>query len=64
MPSKEIKFYNTKEEIGDYGEKKRIESLNKMKLCEHICGLDDGELKNRFFQLRPTLERLAEFFGA
>lgn len=57
-------FYNTKEEIGDYGEKKRIESLNKMKLCEHICGLDDGELKNRFSQLRPALERLAEFFGA
>lgn len=56
-------FYNVKEEIGDYGEKKTIGVLNKMALCEYICGLDDDELRDRFSQLRPTIERLVEFFS-
>lgn len=56
-------FYSTKEEIGDYGEKKIIQSLNKMDLCKHICGLDDEELKERFSALRPTLGRLSNFFS-
>ena len=39
-------FYTTKERTDDYGATTKTESLDKMKLCDYICSLDDNALKN------------------
>lgn len=56
-------FYDKKDTISAYGEKRSIETLDKTRLCEHICGLDNEELKERFSRFRPTLEKIAKFFS-
>ena len=55
-------FYIEKEEITDYGGKNRIQSLDKMRLCEDVCGMDENELKLVFSNLRSVLDDLQSFF--
>lgn len=57
-------FYSTEEKLGDYGETNVIQSLDKMKLCEYICELNDDDLRERFSLLLPTLEKLDGFFAS
>lgn len=55
-------FYSIKETVGDYGEKKTIEELKKMELCEYVCGLNQETLVHVFSNLRPMLEEISQFF--
>lgn len=55
-------FYIEKEEITDYGGKNRIQSLDKMRLCEDVCGMGENELKLVFSNLRSVLDDLQSFF--
>lgn len=55
-------FYIEKEEITDYGGKNRTQSLDKMRLCEDVCGMGENELKLVFSNLRSVLDDLQSFF--
>lgn len=57
------KFYRTKESTGEYGEKKNIQELDKMSLCNYICELPREELMPIFMNLRQTIEELNAMFN-
>ncbi len=56
-------FYSKKEKTGDYGDKSIITELDKMKLCDYICSLDDCELKIIFANLKKEIERINCIFS-
>ena len=56
------RFYSKKEIKGDYGEKKTIETFEKMKFCDFICGMDKEKLTRVFAHLKETIDELKEIF--
>lgn len=54
--------YETKEIIGDYGEKKTIEEFNKMRCAEKICSEDKELLKMVFANLKNKIDELTLIF--
>lgn len=55
-------FYSCVEKNGDYGEVNKISTLEKMKLCDHICSLDNGVLNRVFYNLKREIELLVPLF--
>lgn len=51
-------FYSTKEKEDDYGGITTTKSLNKMKLCEYICSLDNDKLKNILINIHSEISKL------
>ena len=51
-------FYSTKTVTGDYGEKRSIQTFEKIKLCEFICEKDDTFLKKIFSNLKDVIDKL------
>lgn len=51
-------FYSTKITTGDYGERKEIQTFDKMSFCDHLCGLDDNTLRSVFANLKLTIDCL------
>jgi hypothetical protein len=54
--------YSTKEEIGDYGEKKVIEHFDKTALCNKLCG--ENALAEHFENFRPILDEIQAILSA
>lgn len=55
--------YDNKETTGDYGEKKIIQSLDKMKCCEKICSMPSENLKEIFADLKTEIDTLVRIFN-
>ena len=53
-------YYVSKESVGEYGEKKVIETFDKMACCDSICAMDDDTLKVVFANLKTMIDRLVE----
>lgn len=56
-------YYATKESVGEYGERKVIESFDKMACCDGLCTMDDDTLKIVFAHLKEMIERLVILYG-
>lgn len=56
------RFYSKKDAVGDYGEKKKIETFEKMDFCEFICSLEPEKLEKIFNHLKETIEYLLKIF--
>jgi ABC-type cobalamin/Fe3+-siderophores transport system ATPase subunit len=52
------KYYSSKEKEDDYGAVTITKSLNKMKLCDDICSLDDNVLKNLLANIYEEIRKL------
>ena len=55
--------YDEKEMTGDYGEKKTVQTLDKMKCCEKICSMDIEELKEIFADLKDEIDDLIKIYN-
>lgn len=55
--------YDERETIGDYGEKKTVQTLNKMKCCEKICSMDNENLKEIFADLKDEIDTLIKIYS-
>lgn len=55
-------FYAKKESIGEYGERKNNDEFDKMKCCDHICGLDNDVLQIVLSNLRTEIDILKDIF--
>lgn len=55
-------FYTDHDEIGDYGERKNYQTLDKTGLCEHICNMGPDELRKVFVNLKLVIDELRDFF--
>ncbi|MGN1197580.1 MAG: AAA family ATPase [Acetatifactor sp.] len=53
-------FYIKKESVGEYGEKKIIETFDKMACCDAICAMDDDALKGIFVNLGAMIVKLMD----
>ena len=53
-------FYIKKESVGEYGEKKIIETFDKMACCDAICAMDDDALKGIFVNLEAMIVKLMD----
>lgn len=51
-------YYSYKHIEGDYGENYDKPSLDKMKLCEYICTLPKGQLKDIFANIKIEIEKI------
>jgi hypothetical protein len=51
-------FYSTKEREDDYGAITTTKSLNKMKLCDFICSLDNDRLKKILINIHSEILKL------
>ena len=51
-------FYVSKEKIGKYGEKTRIEEFKKMEFCDYICSKENNELKKILKNLKEIIDKL------
>lgn len=51
-------YYSTKEKEDDYGAVTITKSLDKMKLCNYICSLDDNVLKNILANIYVEISKL------
>lgn len=56
------RFYPKREARGDYGEKKDIETFEKMKFCDFICSMDNEKLTRIFAHLKETIDELKKIF--
>ena len=56
-------YYVSKESVGEYGEKKVIETFDKMACCDSLCSMEDDTLKVVFANLRAMIERLVELYN-
>lgn len=56
-------FYSLKTTIGEYGEKKEIQSFNKMACCDSICSMDDDALQEVFVHLKETIDHLVALYN-
>lgn len=56
------KFYTEKEKIDHYGVPSTIRELDKMKLCDSICSMDNEKLKKIFAHLKEEIESLMTIF--
>ncbi|MBP3818803.1 MAG: hypothetical protein J6H31_10940 [Butyrivibrio sp.] len=56
-------FYIKREKTDDYGATSIIRELDKMKLCEYICSMDDESLKNIFANLKKEIDYLYDIFA-
>ncbi|MBQ1732818.1 MAG: hypothetical protein II037_11480, partial [Bacteroidales bacterium] len=54
-------FYSTKEIENNYGGITIIKSLNKMKLCEYICSLDNESLKLILENINLEIQKILSF---
>lgn len=52
------KYYSSKEKEDDYGAVTITKSLDKMKLCDDICSLDDNVLKNLLANIYEEIRKL------
>lgn len=52
------KYYSSKEKEDDYGAITITKSLDKMKLCDDICSLDDNVLKNMLANIYAEISKL------
>jgi hypothetical protein len=57
------KYKKTTEKIDDYGCKNIIQKLDKMSLCNYICGLEDEKLRIVFANLKTEIDILIELFN-
>lgn len=57
------KFYSSKTTIGEYGEKKEIQSFNKMLCCDSICSMDNVTLQEVFVHLKETIDHLIALYN-
>ena len=55
--------YRTETKITDRGEKRTIETLEKMKLCDFLCSQDQMLLKEVFANLKDEIDSLAKIFA-
>ncbi len=55
--------YESKESTGNYGEKKTVQTLDKMKCCEKICAMDNEILKEIFVDLKNEIDNLIKIFN-
>lgn len=55
-------YFTVKVIEGDYGKDGIRYELNKMGLCDMICGLDGGSSRRVLRNLKETIDRLARFF--
>ncbi len=63
IPDADMKrFYSIIEAVGEYGEKKTIETFEKMKFCEFICSMENEKLMRVFAHLKETIDKLKLFF--
>ena len=53
-------FYKEDIKPGDYGDVVTTRKLDKMKLCEYICSLDNESQKKILINLKPVIERIVE----
>lgn len=53
-------FRETRRETDGYLNEKIIQQFQKMKCCEHICGLDNEKLKHVFANLKTVIDQLTE----
>ena len=53
-------FYITTVKTEDYGKTVTISELDKMKMCEYICSLDNDVLEKVFQNLLPVINRIME----
>ncbi len=53
-------FYSTNEKHDDYGAVSINQSLDKMKLCDHICSLDSDLAKSVFKNIYSEIEKILE----
>jgi hypothetical protein len=51
-------FYSEKEYLSEYGERKRIEQLDKMKLCDYLCNQTEKEIFKDFESIIKIFERI------
>lgn len=56
-------FYSLKTTIGEYGEKKEIQSFNKMACCDSICSMDDVALQEVFIHLKEMIDHLVALYN-
>lgn len=54
-------YYSCKSTVGDYGERKSIETFNKMSLCDHICQMDNEELYKILDNINKEIERINKY---
>ena len=57
------KYYHTKEEIGDYGERRLIEEFKKMEFCRDICNLEIEKVKKVLARLKEKIIELNKYFS-
>lgn len=55
-------FYPKKNSVGDYGEKKEIETFAKVEFCEFICGMGNEKLTRIFAHLKEVIDKLIKIF--
>lgn len=55
--------YDEKGKIGDYGEKKTVQTLDKMKCCDKICSMDSESLKEIFADLKGEIDNLIAIYN-
>lgn len=51
-------FYQEKQTVGDYGDKKVISEFQKQAFCDHICSLPEDELRQILTHLIEAIERI------
>jgi len=51
-------FYSTKERPDDYGGFTKTQSLDKMKLCDYLCSLENDKLQQIFSNLNSEIQKL------
>lgn len=51
-------FYSTKEKTDDYGAITKTQSLDKMKLCNYICSLDNETLKHILENINLEIQKI------
>lgn len=56
-------FYKERQKTDEYGAVSSIKNLNKMEMCEYICGLSDDQLKIVFSNLKPVIQEVVAFYN-
>ena len=56
-------FYSLKTTTGEYGEKKEIQSFNKMACCDSICSMDDVALQEVFIHRKEMIDHLLALYN-
>jgi ABC-type cobalamin/Fe3+-siderophores transport system ATPase subunit len=51
-------FYSTKETTNDYGCFTKIQTFDKMKLCDYLCSLENDKLQQIFANLNTEIQQL------